>query len=87
MNRRSHLLEVTDLVKAFASPDGESTTIIDIPRFALAPEEHVAIRGAALQSLAEVAPAIADLLHGYLKPDSGVVARVATRARRDTALG
>jgi len=67
MNRRSHLLEVTDLVKAFASPDGESTTIIDIPRFALAPEEHVAIRGASGSGKTT----FLNLIAGILQADRG----------------
>src|SRR5436190_1685280 len=67
MNRRSHLLEVTDLVKAFASPDGESTTIIDIPRFALASEEHVAIRGASGSGKTT----FLNLIAGILQADRG----------------
>ena len=40
------LLTIQDLVKSFISPDGERTTIVDIPTFSLAPREQVAIRGA-----------------------------------------
>jgi putative ABC transport system ATP-binding protein len=42
----SDLLEISNLLKSFAAPDGERTTIIDIPSFVLAPEDDVAIRGA-----------------------------------------
>src|SRR5436190_16001248 len=69
MNRRSHLLEVTDLVKAFASPDGESTTIIDIPRFALAPEEQVAVRGASGSGKTT----FLNLIAGILQADRGSI--------------
>jgi len=40
-----NLLEINDLIKTFASPDGERTTIIDIASFLLMPEEQAAIHG------------------------------------------
>ena len=40
------LLQVSDLVKSFRSPDGDSMTIVDTTRFALNADEQVAVRGA-----------------------------------------
>ena len=38
------LLQVSDLVKSFRSPDGDSMTIVDTTRFALNADEQVAVR-------------------------------------------
>jgi putative ABC transport system ATP-binding protein len=40
------VLEVSDLVKAYPSPDGESQSVIDVPEFSLGEGELVALRGA-----------------------------------------
>lgn len=48
---------------------------------AASPVEHVAIRGAALQALTEVAPGIAGILHGSLQHGAGVVRPEPTRGR------
>ena len=61
------LLEISDLVKSFVSPDGERTTIIDVPSFALGPEEHVAIRGASGSGKTT----FLNLIAGILQADSG----------------
>jgi ABC-type lipoprotein export system ATPase subunit len=61
------LLEITDLVKGFAAPDGDRTTIVDVPRFVLQPEEHVAIRGASGSGKTT----FLNLIAGILKPDAG----------------
>jgi len=35
------LFQVSDLVKSFRSPDGDSTTTVDIPRFALDADDTI----------------------------------------------
>jgi putative ABC transport system ATP-binding protein len=61
------LLEITGLIKSFASPDGESTTIVDIPEFRLGAEEHVAIRGASGSGKTT----FLNLIAGILQADRG----------------
>ena len=61
------LLEIHDLVKSFASPDGERTTIVDIPTFTLAVREHVAIRGASGSGKTT----FLNLIAGILQADAG----------------
>jgi putative ABC transport system ATP-binding protein len=61
------LLEIHDLVKSFASPDGERTTIVDIPAFTLAAREHVAIRGASGSGKTT----FLNLIAGILQADKG----------------
>lgn len=39
------MLEVVELKKAFVSPEGERVTIVDVPHFALAAGEQLALRG------------------------------------------
>jgi ABC-type lipoprotein export system ATPase subunit len=63
----SVLLEISDLLKSFASPDGERTTIVDIPSFMLGFEEHVAIRGASGSGKTT----FLNLIAGILQADSG----------------
>jgi len=63
----SYLLEITGLVKSFTAPDGERTTIVDVPSFVLAPEEHVAIRGASGSGKTT----FLNLIAGILQPDRG----------------
>jgi ABC-type lipoprotein export system ATPase subunit len=63
------LLEVAGLVKAFASPDGESTTIIDIPLFTLDSQEQVAIRGASGSGKTT----FLNLVAGILQSDKGEI--------------
>ena len=41
----NELLLIRGLIKSFKAPDGERTTILDIPSFRLTGEEQVAIRG------------------------------------------
>jgi len=61
------LLEITDLVKGFVSPDGERTTIVDIPTFALAACEQAAIRGASGSGKTT----FLNLIAGILQADTG----------------
>ena len=61
------LLEITGLVKAFTSPEGERTTIVDIPAFELAQGEQVAIRGASGSGKTT----FLNLIAGILQSDNG----------------
>jgi putative ABC transport system ATP-binding protein len=65
----TNLLEIHDLVKSFTAPDGERTTILDIPSFTLLREEHVAIRGGSGTGKTTFLNVIA----GILQVDSGEV--------------
>jgi ABC-type lipoprotein export system ATPase subunit len=69
------LLEVNGLVKAFTSPDGESTTIIDIPRFTMGPQEHVALRGASGSGKTT----FLNLVAGILQADQGEILLAGTQ--------
>jgi ABC-type lipoprotein export system ATPase subunit len=61
------LLDIHELVKSFVSPDGERTTIIDIPAFTLAAREQVAIRGASGSGKTT----FLNLIAGILQADTG----------------
>jgi len=61
------LLEIHDLVKSFAAPDGERTTIVDVPTFTLGVREHVAIRGASGSGKTT----FLNLIAGILQADAG----------------
>jgi ABC-type lipoprotein export system ATPase subunit len=63
------MLAVADLKKAFRSPEGGRTTVLDIPHFSLAEKEQVALRG-------ESGSGKTTFLHvlaGILTPDQGRV--------------
>jgi ABC-type lipoprotein export system ATPase subunit len=64
------LLDIQNLVKSFVSPDGERTTIVDVPAFGLTAEEHVAIRGASGSGKTT----FLNLIAGILQADSGRIA-------------
>jgi putative ABC transport system ATP-binding protein len=61
------LVEVANLLKSFAAPDGEITTIVDIPSFALDTQEEAGIRGASGSGKTT----FLNLLAGILQPDKG----------------
>jgi putative ABC transport system ATP-binding protein len=61
------LLEVTDLTKGFASPDGDQSLVVDIPRFALNEGEQVALQG----SSGSGKTTFLNLVAGILQADSG----------------
>ncbi len=63
------LLDVTDLKKSFASPDGERMLIVDVPRFALAAGEQVAVRGASGSGKTT----FLNLVAGILQADRGTI--------------
>jgi ABC-type lipoprotein export system ATPase subunit len=61
------LLEISDLVRSFTAPDGELTTIVDIPRFVLGAQEHVAVHGASGSGKTT----FLNLIAGILQADRG----------------
>ena len=61
------LLDVTDLQKSFASPEGDKTLIVDVPRFQLAEGEQVAVRGASGSGKTT----FLNLIAGILQADQG----------------
>ncbi|NUM52734.1 MAG: ABC transporter ATP-binding protein [Candidatus Hydrogenedentes bacterium] len=63
------VLEVSDLKKGFASPDGESTLIVDVPRFSVADAEQIALQG----SSGSGKTTFLNLIAGILQPDSGTI--------------
>jgi putative ABC transport system ATP-binding protein len=58
------LLEITDLAKSFAAPDGARSLIVDIPAFVLAPGEQVAVRGSSGSGKTTLLNLIAGILQG-----------------------
>lgn len=62
-------LEVRDLRKAYRTPQGRKTTVVDVPAFTLARGEQVAIRGASGSGKTT----FLNLLGGILRPDAGTV--------------
>jgi len=63
------LVEVTDLQKSFTSPEGDKTLIVDVPQFALAEGEHVAVRGASGSGKTT----FLNLIAGILQADRGKI--------------
>ncbi|MEO6223101.1 MAG: ABC transporter ATP-binding protein [Vicinamibacterales bacterium] len=63
------LLDVTDLQKSFASPEGDTTLIVDVPRFQLAEGEQVAVRGASGSGKTT----FLNLIAGILQADRGTI--------------
>lgn len=63
------LLELVQLKKSFAAPDGEKHLVIDVPRFALEEKAQVALSGAS--GLGKTT--LLHLIAGILKPDAGTV--------------
>ena len=61
------LLEITGLAKSFAAPDGERALIVDIPAFALAAGEQVAVRGTSGSGKTT----LLNLIAGILQADRG----------------
>jgi putative ABC transport system ATP-binding protein len=63
------LLDVSDLQKSFASPEGEKTLIVDVPRFQLAEDEQVAVHGASGCGKTT----FLNLIAGILQADRGTI--------------
>ena len=64
------VLEVRDLTKAYASPDGERVLVIDVPRFRMDFGDFVALQG----SSGSGKTTFLNLIAGILRPDSGEIA-------------
>lgn len=64
------VLEIHDLVKRYVAPDGSTTTVVDIPSFAMNPGEQFALQG----SSGCGKTTFLNLIAGILRPDSGVIA-------------
>jgi putative ABC transport system ATP-binding protein len=63
------LLELRDLKKTYASPDGETTTVVDVRHFVVAPGEQVALRGESGSGKTT----LLNLIAGLLTPDGGQI--------------
>src|SRR5690606_37182132 len=63
----AHILKVQNLVKAYRSPDGQETTVVDVENFAMAEGEHVALQGGSGSGKTT----FLNLIAGILRADSG----------------
>ena len=63
------LLEIRDLRKAYALPDGGIATVVDVAAFALEPRQQVALSGASGSGKTT----FLNLIAGILRPDAGVI--------------
>ena len=61
------LLEINNLLKRYAAPDGTSSTIIDVPAFELEPAQQLALRGESGSGKTT----FLNLIAGILVPDAG----------------
>lgn len=73
------VLDVRDLVKAYVSPEGERSTVIDVPAFAVDAGEQVGLRGPSGSGKTT----FLNLIAGILQADSG---RIAIDGRELTTL-
>ena len=73
------VLEVRELVKSYVSPDGERSTVIDVPAFSMHGGEHVALQGASGSGKTT----FLHLIAGILQADRG---RIHIDGREMTAL-
>ncbi|HXX93462.1 MAG TPA: ABC transporter ATP-binding protein [Planctomycetota bacterium] len=65
----ARLLEISDLKKAFESPEGERTPVIDVPAFSMAGGEQLALEGASGSGKTT----LLNLIAGILRPDQGQI--------------
>lgn len=63
------ILEISDLRKSYTSPGGESSLVIDIPRFSLERGEQIALRGESGSGKTT----LLNLIAGILKADGGQI--------------
>lgn len=63
------LLEINQLIKSFASPDGGNHLVVDVPEFALEEKSQVALSGESGSGKTT----FLHLIAGILKPDSGSI--------------
>jgi putative ABC transport system ATP-binding protein len=75
-----HVLEISNLKKSYIAPDGARGTVIDVPHFALAAGEQLAMEGTSGSGKTT----LLHLIAGILTPDSG---RIAVAGEEMTALG
>lgn len=73
------LLEISELKKAFSTPDGSIHTVVDVPTFSLEEKTQVALRGESGSGKTT----LLNLIAGILKPDSG---EISISGRRISAL-
>ncbi len=73
------VLDVHDLVKGYLSPEGERSTVIDVPSFSMAAGEQVGLRGPSGSGKTT----FLNLIAGILQADSG---RISIDGREMTAL-
>jgi len=79
MTDAAPVLEIEGLKKGFRAPDGEVTTIVDVPRFRLDAGEQIALRGMSGSGKTT----ILNLVAGILTPDAG---RILVAGREITAM-
>ena len=63
------VIELVDVVKQFALPDGERLRVLDGPRFAIEPGEQVSLQGRSGSGKST----LLNVISGILRPDSGQV--------------
>jgi len=63
------ILEITDLLKRYVAPDGSSTTVVDVPTFAMDAGQQVALQG----SSGCGKTTFLNLIAGILRPDNGTI--------------
>ena len=63
------VLEIEGLQKSFISPDGESTRVVDVPRFSMKKGEQIALQG----SSGSGKTTFLNLIAGILRADSGKI--------------
>jgi len=63
------LLEINNLVKSYIAPDGERTTILNIPEFGLEKGEQVALEGRSGSGKTT----LLNIIAGILRPEQGTV--------------
>jgi ABC-type lipoprotein export system ATPase subunit len=69
MERQDAVLRIEDLKKSFVSPDGETSSVIDIPTFTLERAEQIALRGASGSGKTT----LLNIIAGILTSDEGHV--------------
>jgi len=63
------VIELIDVVKQFALPDGERLRVLDVPRFAIQDAEQVSLEGRSGSGKST----LLNVISGILRPDSGQV--------------
>lgn len=63
------VLQIKNLLKSFATPDGKSHRVIDVPSFELAAGQHIGLRGESGSGKTT----LLNLIAGILTPDAGSI--------------